>query len=213
MPPEEIPPPAPPAPDFAKQIADLAAKNVELAQKLEALSKPPTPKPDDPGLLEKARLQKEEADKKSNDSKRLESALKFSMGADDFLKTNQSLLPKDIGEIFKLAEKENYDNAIQKASAIKSNVVQSFFKVQANLDLLTPGLKEDLDDYLKLTKDGKEENAQKIYHSVFEPAFEMLKRIKKAEVLARGFGNEGDLEMAYKNKLIKGARSHYLGEK
>ncbi len=206
-------PPAPPAPDHAKEMADLKAANADLQKKLADLAKPPPPNPDDPSLIDKARKQKEELDKKNSDSKALEKALMFSMKSEEFLKTNASLLPKDVTDIFKLAEKENYSNAIEKDSAIKAGVIQSFFSVQANLDLLTPTLKTSLDEYLKLTKDGKQEKAQAVYDSLFEPSFERLKAVKKAEALGKGFGGHDDAETAYKNKMIILSKAHYLGEK
>jgi poly-gamma-glutamate capsule biosynthesis protein CapA/YwtB (metallophosphatase superfamily) len=92
-------------------------------------------------------------------------------------------------------------------------VIQEFFKLQSNLELLTPGLKNQLEDYLKLTKTGKQEKAQQMFDAVFEPALEMLKRTKRAEALSRGHGLGGSGDDAYKEKINKVSRSHYLGEK
>jgi hypothetical protein len=195
-------------------IADLS-KRLEA---LESKSKPketPTPDPDpkdDDDLKEKARKQREADDKKNNDSKALENALKFSLKSDEFLKTNAALLPKEVSDIFKAAEKENYSNAIEKDAALKSGLIQIFFSLQANVDLLTPGLKSQLDDYLKLTKTGKQEKAQQIYDSIFEPAFEMLRREKKAEELRKGYGASTGSEDEYKQKLMGLSKKHYLGE-
>lgn len=201
-----------PAPDLAKELEALKAKNLEYENKIKELTAKPKPE-DDPELIEKARKQKEADDKKSSDSKALEAAIRFGIKSEEFLKVNESLLPKEVSEIFKEAEKETYGNAVEKDSAIKSGIIQSFFKVQANVDMLTPGLKTNLDEYLKLTKTGKQEKAQQVYDTIFEPTFEMLKRIKKAEALNKGYGDEGDAETAYKNKLMAGSRKHYLGEK
>jgi hypothetical protein len=177
-------------------------------------SDPPKPDPKtDPDLGDRARAAREAAERESDRTKRLESSIRFTMGAPDFLKKNESLLPKEVADIFTQAEKENFADAIEKDSAIKSGLIQSFFSVQANVDLLTAGQKATLDDYLKLTKNGKQEKAQAIYDMVFEPAFEMLKRVKKAEALSRGHGSGSDSENAYKNKLIGLSRKHYLGEK
>lgn len=195
------------APDSAKEIAELKSQVAELMKRLAP------PKDEDPDLKEKARLEKEKADKSKGDSKALENALRFSLESPKFLEANEALLPKDIGDIFKLAEKENYSSAIEKDQAIKSGIIQSFFSVQANADLLTPGLKSQLDDYLKLTKNGKQDKAQQIYDSIFEPAFEMLKRLRKAEALSKGHGGEGDGESAYKTKLMNLSKKHYLGDK
>ncbi len=178
---------------------------------LEGKGNPP-PKTDD-DLLKKAEDERKQKESKGADSKSLESALKFTIAAPEWLKTNLSLLPKDVEGIFSAAAKESYDDEVQKASAIKSGVVQSFFKVQENLDLLTSSQKIVLEDWLKLTKTGREEKAQAIYDSIFEPSFEMLKRLKKAATLQQsGARNSDDAETAYKTKLISGSKKHYLGE-
>jgi hypothetical protein len=204
-------PPPPPAPvDHSKDIAELKSQNAALMAKIEALTKPP---PDDPGLQEKARKEREEADKKKSDVKALEKSLQFNMGSKDFVKLNENLLPKNVTDILSVAEKETYDSAIQKAQAIKTGIIESFFMVQANLDLLTPGLKTTLEEYLKLTKNGKQDRAIEVYESVFEPAFEMLKRVKKAEALGKGHSYDTNDDTAYKNKLMAGSKKHHLGEK
>lgn len=203
--------------DYAKDIADLKAQNAALLERLDKLTKSAgggsgggDP---DPDLREKARRDREAEDKKTGDTKALEAALRFSLESEKFLKQNAGLLPKDVADIFKTAEKENYGSAIEKDAAIKSGIIQSFFSVQANLDLLTPGLKNQLEDYLKLTKTGKQEKAQSVYDTIFEPAFEMLRRVKKAEALNKGYGSSTDSEDAYKKKMMDLSKKHYLGEK
>lgn len=209
------------APDLAKQLADMQATNKLMADRLEKLEgkgnggkkKDADDDSEDDDLNDKARKTREADDKNRNNQKALESALKFSLKSEEFLKTNQSLLPKDIGDIFKAAEKEKYESAIEKDAAIKSGLIQSFFAIQANLDLLTPALKSKLEEYLKLTNTGKQDRAQETYENIFEPAFEMLRRLKKAEALNKGLGENSDSDTAYKSKLMTGSRKHYLGEK
>jgi hypothetical protein len=166
---------------------------------------------DDEDLRARARKSRDRHDKNENDTKALEAALRFNMGAEQWLKDNASLLPKEIADIFNQAKKENYSNAIERDAAIKAGIVQSFFDVQANLDLLTPALKSVLEDYKKLTKDGKHKKAREIYDMVFEPAFERLKDVTKAKALSKGHGDNSD--DAYKKRLIAGSRKHFLGEK
>lgn len=164
-------------------------------------------------LGQKAKAERDTREKSSARDRRLESALKFNLGAKDFLKQNEALLPTDAADIFTQAEKEKFEDAIEKDEAIKSGLIQSFFRVQTNVDLLTPGQKSKLDDYLRLTKTGKQEQAQTIYDMVFEPAFEMLKHQKKAAALGRGHSQGSDVEDGYKKRLMSGSRKHYLGEK
>jgi len=198
-----------------EELAALKAQ-ADKAKALEAeLAELKKPKDDpkdkeDPSLVEKAAKERERADAEASKSKRLESAIKFDLNSEKFLKDHANLLPSEVKDLFTQAGKENYADAIEKDAAIKSGMIQSFFSVQANVDLLTAGQKSQLDDYLKLTKTGKQEKAQSVYEMIFEPAFEMLKRVKKAEALQKGHGSGDDDD--YKKRLIAGSRKHYLGE-
>lgn len=208
--------PAPaPAPDNSKDIEALRTQNADLMKRLEALEgKKPEPKPDDQDLKDKADKDKQAKDQKIKESKDLESALRFDMTHKEWLKTNASILPKEIEGIFSAAEKETYDTIVQKASALKAGVVKSFFAVQENLDLLTSAQKSTLDEWLKLTKTSREERAGEVYDSIFEPTFESKKKIKKAIELQKSGGRyEDDNDSAYKEKIMKASRKHYLGEK
>ncbi len=203
------------APDLKainERLEKLEKENADL--KKAAGGKGKDDKVDDPDLEAKAKAAREAKEKASGDTKKIEAALKFSLGAKDFLKQNASLLPKDIEGIFEAADKEKYDNAIEKDSAIKASMVQSFFNVQSNLDLLTLSQKSVLEDFLKLTKNGKQEKAQSIYETIFEPTFEMFKRIKKAEQLGKdGQVTASDTIQAYSDRMQKMSKKHYMGEK
>ena len=196
------------SPGVAALKADVE-KWKALAEKDKSKVDPPV----DPDLGEKARLEREKLDAASNRDRRLESSVRFNLGASEFLKKNEPLLPKEVKDIFSQAEKENFADAIEKDSAIKSGLIQAFFQVQANVDLLTVGQKAALDEYLKLTKTGKQDKTQSLYDMVFEPAFEMLKRVKRAEALSKGHSGGSDSESAYKDRLVNSSRKHYLGEK
>jgi hypothetical protein len=196
----------PPAVD-PKEFESLKAKLAEYEKK---------EKDGQSDLTVKAKEIRENEDKRKSEFKALESAITFNTGGKEFLKNHEAILPKEAADIFAAAEKETYDSPVQKASAIKSGIISEFFKVQANLDLLTPTHKQTLDGFLKLTKNAKEEKAQEIYENIFEPAVEMMKRIKKAEEVNRsqnGLGNDSDSDAAYKKKMKELSEKHYLGEK
>lgn len=201
----------------AKEMDDLKASNAALMKRLDALDKKKTDDPppaDDPDLKKKADDAAKAKLKQSSDTKSIEAALKFSLGAKDWLKDNATLLPKDIDGIFTAAESEKYDSAVEKDGAIKSAVIQKFFEVQSNLDLLTVSQKSALDEFLKLTKNAKQEQSQKMYEQIFEPTFEMLKRLKKAEQLRHdGHTDPTNSDQKYKERMISLSRKHYLGEK
>jgi hypothetical protein len=196
-------------------MAELKAQNALLLERLDKLEKLSTPTNVDkePELHEKAKQYREVEDKKSNDSKALDAAIRFDLGAKDFLKAAGSILPKDVADIFSAADKENYSNTTEKVSAVKAGIIQNFFGVQSNLDLLTPAQKSSLDEYLKLTKNMKQEKAGAIYDSIFEPTLETLKRIRKAEALNGNWKDQSDSEKLLEERMTKLSRQHYLGEK
>lgn len=170
----------------------------------------------DATLRDKIKKQKEREEERRQENRRIESALKFNLSINDFVKNNEDLLPSEIPEILKAADKEKYDSAIERANIVKSNLIQAFFAVQSNLDLLTANQKAQLDDYLKLTKNGKEQRAELIYENIFEPAIETLRKVKKAEEVGKanaGFSSGSKSENAYKEKLMAISRKTHLGEK
>lgn len=213
MPPEEKKPDEKKVESQANDFDSIKKENESLLKMIQALEarmpKQDEKKPED-DLKKKADDERVLKEKNNNDTKRLESALLFSHRSSDWIKQNESLLPKEIKDIFLLAEKEKYENAIEKDSALKSGIIQSFFSLQANVELLTESQKNKLDDYLKLTKNGKQERALDLYENVFEPTFEMLKRIKKAESLKSGNFEQSDAQNNYKKKLIELSEKHYL---
>lgn len=166
---------------------------------------------EDDDLLDKTRRTKGSNDADKTKLKSLEGAIKFNMRSEDFLKKNASLLPTEVSEVFAQANKENFDDENEKAAAIKAGVVKSFFSLEDNVALLTEGQKSQLAEFLKLTKNGRQEKANQVYEMLFEPAFERLKDARKAEALTKGHGSGDD--DAYKTKIAKASRSHYLGEK
>lgn len=183
----------------------------ELTAKLEALSKS-QPKGDD-DLSAIAEKNRKEAEAKKGQLKSLEKSIQFDMKSKEWLKTNESLLPKNLQSIFDAADKETFESVVDKTSAVKSSIVQEFFSVQENLDLLTESQKNKIAEYLKLTKNVKQERAGEVFDELFEPTFEMLKRIKKAELLNSGYAASGDAEKAYENKMIAISQKQYLGDK
>lgn len=164
-------------------------------------------------LLARAKKEKEEKEAAAKGDKSLESALSFNLTVADFVKNNKDILPDDFAKVLELANKESYDTPKQKANAIRSGLIQSFFSVQSHQDLLTENQKKTLADFLKLTKTGKEEKSHEVYENVFESAFEMLKHVKKAEDKAKMKASEGTNSSSYKDKLMKGSTDKFFGKK
>lgn len=202
-----------PAPKPSNELESIKAQNAELIKRLEAMESRFKPASTEPDLSEKTRIEREAAEKKSADQKKIATALKFTMGSPDWLKNNATLLPKTIPDLFVKAEKETYESEIEKADAIKVGIVNEFFAVQGNLDLLTESQKNLLEDWKKLTKNEKQDRVHNIYDLVFEPSFERLRGQRKAEQLSKGLGDSTHFEDAYKKRLMEISRKHYLGEK
>ena len=191
--------PPPPAPDITVLLEKIEA----LEAKLNA-----PPKSEDKDLLDKARQDRSRLEDEGRSNQALESALKFDLSASQWVKENSALLPSDVADLFEAAKKENYASAVDKANAIKAGIIQSYFGVQSNIDMLTQSQKNKLDEYLKLTKNVRDSKAPEIYESLFEPTFEMSKRLRKADLLSRGLGDSTNDH--YKKRLIEGAKKHYL---
>lgn len=173
------------------------------------------PKEDDEDLNDKARKAKEATEKEGQKTKELESALKFNLGVADFVKTHKDLLSTEVEDVIKQAEKETYDSALEKASAVKAAIVKAFFSVQANIDDLSSSRKAKIEDYLKLTPKGRAEKAPDVFE-IFEDAIETMKKVKKAQELGKASGGAtggSKTENAYKEKLMNISKKTHLGER
>lgn len=205
--------------DIDKQLADLKADN----EKFKALAetsrielekfRSASPKEEDPSLADKARKEREVNEGKQKYEKSLEAALNFNIQGKAFSKLNEGLIPKSVEGIFVQAEKEKYDSAIDKANAIKTGVVSEFFAVQANHDLLTSSQKVELEEFLKLTKNGKQERIETVYAMIFEPTLETLRKIEKAKQVNSGHKSQSDVEKQLTDRMMKQSKKHYLGDK
>lgn len=197
--------------DHENAIKALADSHKAELEKLKTQPKKDDEEKDD--LSDKARKQRESDEGKAKYEKNLESALNFNLQAKDFTKKNEGLIPKSIEGIFAEADKEKYDSAIEKANAIKVGVVSEFFAVQANHDLLTSSQKVQLEEFLKLTKNGKQERVESVYAMIFEPTLEMLRRMEKAKQVNSGQKAQTDTEKQMVERMIKQSKKHYLGDK
>jgi hypothetical protein len=167
------------------------------------------------GLNEKVRKEQEEKAARDKDVGKMEASILFNVGIGKFVEENKDILPEECAALVKAAETERYESNTQKANAIKSAIIQSFFSLQAYVDMLTVSQKKSIDDYLKLTKNGREERADHVFENILEPQLQNVKRVKKAEDLNRGgFGNGTKVDNDYLERTMKNSRKHYLkGEK
>jgi hypothetical protein len=209
--------PAPEKNDGSKTTdgQDLKAEIAALKEQLAKLAQG-TEKKDDASLLDKVRQDRADKEKQDSDTQALERALTFNLSSKEFLKAHEAVLPSEVQDLFTKTDKEKFDTPIQKAQNLKAGIMQSFFSVQSNLDLLTATQKKNVEDFFKLSQNGREQKADTLFENVFEPTVEMLKRVKRAEELAKakaGYGTSGDAESAYKQKLVNMAKKRYLGEK
>lgn len=207
------PPPPPPAPPTHVTLTKKEYDDLMAGQK--KADPPPTDPPATDPLRDKVKNEREAREKADADTKAIETIVSFNLGLDEFVKKNADLLPAEIPELVKAANAERYETASAKAAAIKKAVLECFFQVQANVDCLTESQKRELEDFKKLTKEGREAKAGVLYTQLFEPTLEMNRRVKKAEELARG--NNGiqttsGTEAAYREKMIAAAHKKFLGK-
>lgn len=200
------PPPADPA---AAMLAEMTAMKAEIAA-LKAAKTPEPLKTPDPSLADKVEADRLAKEKLTESSAAIERNVAFNFGVKRFVEDHKAFLPENVVAIIDLAEKEKYDSVGQKAAELRVEIMEAFFKVQSNVDTLTGAQKRNLADFQKLTKDGKRQESEKVYESVFEPALEMVKRVKKAEELnlaARGYATTAAGPLgAYKQKLLEAAK-------
>ncbi len=204
-----------------KKMQDDHKAELEKLNKGKKSKSDPDPDPDDDDdendddddLSDKARKEREKKEKESGREKSLEAAINFNVGSKNFLKDNEGLLPKNIESIFATAEKETYDSAIEKANAIKAAVVSEYFAVQANHDFLTGAQKIEVDNFLKLTKNGKQQKVETVYSMIFEPTLETQRKVLKAKELNNGDKNQSSVEKALADRMMKASKKHYLGDK
>lgn len=200
-----------PQPQPTNDIESLKNQLGELTKLVQSLAKTPEPKPQDlepkpqnpkPEILDKIKDDKNKIESEVEAAKKLEAAIMFSVKKDSWLKQNKTLLPDLIDDLFVQIEKENFNSPIEKDQTIKANIIQAFFGVQENLDLLTDSQKKVVDSYLKSTKLEKESKSGLIYEQVFEPTLEMLRKIKKASELNKGH-ETSETQDLMKQKYLK----------
>lgn len=203
-----------------EEIAALKAENEKLKADLDKATKKPEPKddppPEDPDLIDKARKDREAASAKVKETQEIESALKFNMGVDSLLKDHKSDLPEELESIIKTAKGETYSSEIARANAMRAAIIQSFFALEENLGRLTTSQRSGLDSFLKLAKNIREERAAVAYETFFEPTLNSIKQAKRAIELdqaRKGMHAEGDVEKAYKERLIRHSKKALLGAK
>lgn len=199
-----------------QEKADLL-KQLDEAKKSGSTGSKADDKKDDKTLNDKVEEERRLKAEKGANEKSLEAALRFNLESDKFIKENQSILPNEVADLFAAANKETFDSEVDKANATKAALIHSFFKVQANLDVLTSSQKSQVEDFLKLSAKGKAEEAHKLYRDVFEPAINMVKQVRKAEQVSKarsGMADSPDYMKNYENKLIAHSRAKFkIGEK
>lgn len=200
--------------DFKAQLEAIKADNDRMKAELEAFKSKRSG--DDPDLLQKAELDRKSEDDKKTTVRRQESAVRFNLTVENFAKDNKGVLPPEVSDLIKQADKENFDTASEKAAAIKVGLIQSFFKIQENYDRLTNSQRSAIDRFMNLTKNGRQEEAESIYENVFEPALELVKAHKKAEEVGKARSGETtstSSEIEYKNRLMEHSRKAFMGDR
>lgn len=194
--------------------AELASLKAELAKsKGGEAPKPNDPPKDDDDLSKKIERERQDKDKKMSETKQIETAVRFNTQLPEWIKTNKSLLPESVNDILVQADKENFNSEVEKSNAIKVGIINQFYALQSNLDLLTESQKKSLDDFKALTKAERELRVQSIYENIFEPSFLTLKNIERAKKISKGHAETDDKHSAYVQKMIELSSKKYKGVK
>lgn len=136
---------------------------------------------DDPLLDKISKQKKQDTDQKAL-AARIASATLFNDKLETFLKEYAGILPEDVNELPKTASEVDYPDAIQRANALKSSLVTSFFKEEANKKYLSESQNAKLKSWLALGKDARAEEAHQIYESIFEPAVNHARSVRQAQL-------------------------------
>lgn len=213
----DTPPPASPPPaETVEQVkAAFTKREEELKAEIESLKKGKGKEGDPPegDLVEKAKREREEKDKLNASQGEVERAVKFNLTIDQFAKDNKDFLPEDVGGILTQAAKEKYGSEFEKASALKTAIMKTYFSLQANLDSLTPSQKKSVDNWLALTPKGREEKSADMYDNVFEPCIDTVRRVKKAEEVSRarsGLATPTEAAEIHKKKIMDASMAAHL---
>jgi hypothetical protein len=165
------------------------------------------------GLKQEVEDENKKRESEAANQKSIEDAILFISKSNDFIKDNKELLPKDFEDILNIAGKKTYGSKIEHANAVRAGMIQSFFSIQENIDLLTPSQKSEVETYLKLTESAKEQNASKVYLNIFEPTFGMIQRIEKAKQVAKaksGHATGSEVDQAYEKRMHEQSVKYYL---
>ena len=194
---------------------DLVKENEALKLKIAELEKKPAAKDED-DLLDRAKKNQAKDEDVKAASQKMERAIEFNLSVSNLVKENESFLPKEVSGIIAEAQKEKFDSQSERATAVKSGIIQAYFSVQANVDSLTPGHKAAIDEYLSLTKNGRQAKADDVYANIFEPALDKLKAVRKADEVNKsrnGFATSDKVHERYRDKMAKASRAKHLGIK
>lgn len=109
-------------------------------------------------------------------------AAKFNIRLDTFLKEYSGVLPADANEIPKAASLDKYPGEVERSNVIKAALMQSFFKEDENIKLLSESQLAKWKTYLALGTVGRNEEAASVYDIVFEPAINHARSVRQAQL-------------------------------
>lgn len=81
------------------------------------------------------------------------------------------------------------------------------------MDLLTSTQKNEVEEFLKLTKNGKQDRIENMYAMIFEPTLETLRKVEKAKQVNLETKDQTDGEKAYVDRMMNLSKKHYMGDK
>lgn len=198
----------------AAEIARLRRENEELKRKQASGGGGGGGDGDD--TVDKFRKQKAEDDRKAQEVREVERAVRFNLTCDEFIAANKALLPEEMEGIISRAKSEKYESDVKRSAAFRAAILKSYFSVQANVDSLTASQKATIENWKGLTQAERESRSADVYESIFEPAIEAAKKVRKAEEVGRarsGMASETAHGIALRDKIRNASRARYMREK
>ena len=189
-----------------EEIAEVTAG---IMAQVKEIIKPPTAPAGEKSTAEKAAEAETARLEQARIISETESATKFEIGFDKMREDYKAFLPSETESIVNFVNGQKHENKIDKARDLKVALMDAFFKVQKNIDVLNSTFKDKVSAYNGLTQEAKRKEAN-VYWEVLEVALENHKLIGKGQAANRANGQPGGgSDEEYNAKVFKKADTRH----
>lgn len=143
----------------------------------------------------KQKLAEEQAAK--NNNAEMESAIKFNMNIEKFVKDNEKVLPSEAKKIIETIGGRNFGSESEKANNTRKAIIDSFIQLQANIDVLPASQKEAVERYKNLTEEEKVKQSSRFWGIVDVGTTNKVLMRKAEQQRGDSSGNADDFEKRF----------------